>query len=343
MAGSRSHGRHPTQPRYDTDQRRSTATNGDQESQRDQPDWAKAAEREAEDRAAQRKRDESDEQGRPGPKRDGREREDSKTAAQQPQPRDDRVESSDRTARALEAIFEEYKRQSAEERRQRPQEDARNENVARLALASTIVAGAVLVTSVWQSLSVQGQLNAAVTTNRAWIAIEPKMETPIAFNAKGGQFEISVTLKNVGHSPATDVRVAALGSALEFGVPRSAVTEITPACERARDDFLAPLALFPDETQTRTFEVRISEGVLERSVMPDTGPRGDTVIPLLYVCTTYRDAGNGGAQARTGLAYTIGLKGERIGSIKSVPIAPTNATASDFLIKRDFYGASIVE
>lgn len=169
------------------------------------------------------------------------------------------------------------------------------------------------------------------------------METPITFNAKGGQFEISVTLKNVGHSPATDVRVAALGSALEFGVPRSAVTEITPACERARDDFLAPLALFPDETRTRTFEVHITEGVLERSVMPDTGPRGDTVIPLLYVCTTYRDAGNSGARARTGLAYTIGLKGERIGSIKSVPIAPTNATASDFLIKRDFYGASIVE
>lgn len=65
-ADRRSHGRRPPQPRYDPHERRRAPYHSHQEASGDQPDWAAAPERGAEDRAAEHKRDESDERHKRG-------------------------------------------------------------------------------------------------------------------------------------------------------------------------------------------------------------------------------------------------------------------------------------
>lgn len=336
-------GHRPPQPRYAGDQRPGPADDRDQPPAQGEPDRPAPRPSPCEDGAANDERQERQSRWETRHEDDRRERDKSKAAGQQAQPGDANGGDSARVGPALEALLKEYKRQNAEARGQRPQEEAHNENVARLALASTIIAGAVLVTSVWQSFSVQGQLNAAITTNRAWVSVDPKMNKPITFDADGGRFSINVALKNVGHSPATGLRVAAIGGALVFGTPRSATRELEPACVKARAVTDAPMALFPDEVQTRELNVWIDRTEVERAILPATPIRGESLVPLLYVCAAYKDAGSGGTQARTAFVYTVGLKDDNPNAFKTVTTDGYELRADDFIIKRDFYSVGIAE
>jgi hypothetical protein len=130
--------------------------------------------------------------------------------------------------------------------------------------------------------------DALVAANRPWIQVQAQVGGPIFYNVNGVNITINYHLKNIGHSPATNVFVDAHIFAPAIGVDggsfnaRDELDRII-AATNARPQMPLGFPLFPDEFAIQAVTVSINADELKRITQ-----KVEFILPSVIGAVTYR-------------------------------------------------------
>jgi hypothetical protein len=128
---------------------------------------------------------------------------------------------------------------------------------------------------------------ALVAANRPWIKIDLQVAGPIIYNVNGANIKLKYGLRNIGHSPATNVWIDTNIFASAIGIdnviePRAELQKIIAMLKtRPRSPF--GLALFPDETVAQDITVNIGTDELKRITQ-----KVEFIMPYIIGAADYR-------------------------------------------------------
>lgn len=128
---------------------------------------------------------------------------------------------------------------------------------------------------------------ALVAANRPWIKIDLQVAGPIKYDATGANITLRYGLRNIGHSPATNVSIELNVFAPAIGIDkildsRAELQKIVAAL-KARPPGPFGLALFPDETVAQEITVTIGTDELKRITQ-----KVEFVTPYIIGAVDYR-------------------------------------------------------
>ena len=129
--------------------------------------------------------------------------------------------------------------------------------------------------------------NALVASNRPWIRADVTVAGQIFYNVNGVNFTLRYALKNVGHSPATNIWVDPRVFAPAIGVDavfnsRAELQKII-ATHKSQIDSPLGFALFPDEIATQNVTVSIGQDELKRITQ-----KVPFIVPTIIGTIAYR-------------------------------------------------------
>ena len=167
-----------------------------------------------------------------------------------------------------------------------------------------------------------------ILTQRPWVAIIDVIPaSPLRFGPAGAIISLTFQLKNVGPSPACNVRVRA-----EIHGLRGSTVHQNRVCQEAKEIRLAGFTLFPGMAIDHQDSLLIGRDEIEKETYPgDLGSRW--FDPIVYGCVTYEFSSFEEGYHQTGFVLRLtglGLKnidvideGETPIRIVSMPFGPT--------------------
>ena len=129
--------------------------------------------------------------------------------------------------------------------------------------------------------------NALVAANRPWVKAEIQVGGPLLYNVNGANFIIRYVLKNIGHSPATNIFVnprviaPAIGVDSLFDLRGELMKTIVAQKAQAGNPF--GFALFPDEIAVQNVTVSIPQDELKRITQ-----KVEFIMPTILGTISYR-------------------------------------------------------
>ncbi len=175
----------------------------------------------------------------------------------------------------------------------RPKGSGANNGVSPLGVISVVTAvGSAGIASASFSVAQRSSEIAErslIAANRPWIKVDIEVGGAILFNDNGANFTLNYSLKNIGHSPATNVWVSAKAITPMFS--KDGTGTFNPRGELLRiiadrkNDAPGPFgfALFPEETIVQPMTVSISKEELARATAI-----GPVIYPRIVGSVSYR-------------------------------------------------------
>jgi hypothetical protein len=242
-------------------------------------------------------------------------------------------------------IFQAYRKQR---RTENYHESAGDRAAAKTALAAigtlvftAVIAGATISQYFIFSkqLSVmQGQLNEMRDEQRPWISVTLALEGPITYDAQGARFRIVFTTKNIGHLPATDVRLKTKDDLMKFGQKYDTGSTLRDLCASSGTG-IPPFVLFPNDTlpywETFNFSpAQMTEGRIQGEVMVPG------ILPVVNICIDYSAAYGREFKGETAISYQLTLL-HGVG-FSYVPVG-RNVQPGEILIMPNLSGGSFLK